>query len=124
MYFDPKGIALRDGYQNAPIPFAWLRAPYLHNGSVPTLSALIGLTDREDDQRGPKRFCRGRNAYDPIAVGLEVVRPGADGTCPDRLPFLFDTSKDGNFNGGHEFPKKDTVDRAGLESLLAYLRTL
>ena len=30
-----------DGYANAPIDGLWLRAPYLHNGSVPTLADLL-----------------------------------------------------------------------------------
>ena len=30
-----------DGYANMPLDGVWLRAPYLHNGSVPTLRALL-----------------------------------------------------------------------------------
>jgi hypothetical protein len=110
-------IAKRDGYLNAPIPFAWLRAPYLHNGSVLTLRALIGL-----DERLP-RFCRGSNPYDPDAIGLIAVAPDGD-RCPAETPFLFDVAQPGNSNAGHMFPPAGSVDRADLEALLVYLGTL
>ena len=29
------------GYANMPLDGVWLRAPYLHNGSVPTMRALL-----------------------------------------------------------------------------------
>ncbi|WP_304608577.1 c-type cytochrome [Inquilinus sp. Marseille-Q2685] len=115
--FDPRKIAMRAGYLNAPLPFLWLRAPYLHNGSVPNLRGLIGLEDR------PTRFCRGRAGYDPAAVGLAVVEP-VDGHCPPQAGFLFDTEKPGNSNKGHEYPPRDAVPRPDLEALLAYLGTL
>ena len=30
------------GYANAPLDGIWLRAPYLHNGSVPNLTGIAG----------------------------------------------------------------------------------
>jgi mono/diheme cytochrome c family protein len=35
-----------DGYANMPLDGVWLRAPYLHNGSVPTLGHLICAATR------------------------------------------------------------------------------
>ena len=35
-----------DGYANMPLDGVWLRAPYLHNGSVPTLRALLFPDER------------------------------------------------------------------------------
>ena len=106
------------GYQSTPIPFVWLRAPYLHNGSVPTLRALIGL-----DKRPPK-FCRGRADYDTKAVGIPVIEPGAEG-CKAPTPFLYDAQIEGNSNQGHDFPVPEKhVTTQGLEDLLAYLRTI
>jgi hypothetical protein len=34
------------GYANMPLDGVWLRAPYLHNGSVPTLRALLFPEER------------------------------------------------------------------------------
>lgn len=114
--FPANEIALRHGYLNAPIPFAWLRAPYLHNASVPTLSALIGLTPR------PDRFCRGDIGYDPVAMGVKFAVPPGD-ACPKEAPFLFDTSQPGNSNAGHDYPQA-SVGAAERQALLAYLGTL
>jgi mono/diheme cytochrome c family protein len=117
MAFAMRDVAKRDGYLNAPLPFLWLRAPYLHNGSVPTLRALIGLDER------PARFCRGRAGYDPAAIGLVPVAPAGD-RCPPEAPFLYDTAVPGNSNAGHAYPPPGAVARPDLEALLAYLGTL
>ena len=111
-------IAKREGYLNAPIPFAWLRAPYLHNGSVLSLRALI-----EPEQRLGK-FCRGpQQQYDPQAIGLAAVAPGPGG-CPPETPFLFDTTQPGNSNAGHFYPAVGALTPEDREALLAYLGTL
>ena len=109
------------GYVNNPIPRAFLRAPYLHNGSVPTLRQLINLDSR------PAVFCRGENVYDPDAMGFVVVEPDGDGRCPDRQSFRFDAKAEGNANTGHDYPWRyddPARDPAALENLLEYLKTL
>ena len=58
-----------DGYANLPLDGLWLRAPYLHNGSVPTLSDLL----LPPDQR-PKHFVRGMDILDGSKGGF--TRPG------------------------------------------------
>ena len=115
--FAAADIAKRDGYLNAPIPFTWLRAPYLHNGSVPTLRALLGLDER------PSVFCRGDGGYDPVAVGVAAPPPGSQG-CDRNMPFLFDTAEPGNSNKGHNYPPPGAVSRGELEALFAYVGTL
>lgn len=110
------------GYINNPIPRTYLRAPYLHNASVPTLRQLINLDPR------PKVFCRGNNRYDPDAVGYKTEPPAADGNCnDDQAPFRFDTTLRGNSNAGHDYPwRYDDPQRdvTALEKLLEYLKTL
>lgn len=111
------------GYINNPIPGVYLRAPFLHNGSVPTLRQLLNLDER------PVRFCRGDNEYDRDAVGLKAPAP-VDGTCPAAIPFLFDTGLPGNSSRGHDKPysreevEQDPAKREELEALIAYLKTL
>ena len=53
------------GYANSPLDGIWLRAPYLHNGSVPTLWHLLNPQDR------PAVFYRGDDTYDFRNVGLQ-----------------------------------------------------
>jgi mono/diheme cytochrome c family protein len=117
---NPDGTPLSDdqilhktgGYMALPLDGIWARAPYLHNGSVPTLAALL-------TKQRPKTFFRGNPAYDPVNVGF-VTSSGSG---------LYDTTLSGNSNAGH-----DTADFLGnvdwqnqpklLHDLLEYLKTL
>jgi hypothetical protein len=82
-----------DGYANMPLDGLWLRAPYLHNGSVPTLRDLLNPSEQR-----PKTFYRGYDVYDPENVGFlsNVARDR------DRTYFRYDTALPGNGNFGHE----------------------
>lgn len=104
------------GYIAQPIEGGLLRAPLLHNGAVPSLSALIHLTPR------PARFARGRNPLDPVVGGI-----AAPEEPNNQMYFVFDTRAVGNGAGGHDYPwhPSDTrYDRAALEDLLEYLKGL
>ena len=77
-------------YRPRPLEGVWATAPFLHNGSVPSIYQLL-LPAEERDQV----FYLGRKEYDPEALGIEVTKfKGA---------FEFDTSITGNSNLGHEF---------------------
>ncbi|MEO1248790.1 MAG: cytochrome c [Pseudomonadota bacterium] len=54
-----------DGYANMPLDGVWLRAPYLHNGSVPTLWDLLLPADER-----PTAFFRGYDVIDTVNVGF------------------------------------------------------
>ncbi|MGA2738276.1 MAG: cytochrome c [Bryobacteraceae bacterium] len=101
-----------NGYSRVPIDGIWLRGPYLHNGSVPNLRALL----MPEDQR-PKVFYRGYDVLDPVNVGFI-----SDGPAAATVGFRLDTSVPGNSNRGHSYgtdltdPQKD--------DLLEYLKTL
>ncbi|WP_447973644.1 c-type cytochrome [Nitrospira sp. Kam-Ns4a] len=99
-----------EGYNNVPLDGLWLRAPYLHNGSVPTLRDLL----KKPDDR-PKRFCRGNDEYDWTNVGFVS-------TPPCGTFFLYDTRIPGNGNQGH-LDGTDLRDDE-KEALLEYLKTL
>src|ERR687891_2363745 len=82
------------GYANSPLDGLWLRAPYLHNGSVPTLRDLLEPSDKR-----PPKFYRGNDLYDPKNVGFVSAEPkDADG----KMYFLYDIRIPGNGNKGHE----------------------
>lgn len=78
-------------YASRPLNGIWASAPYLHNGSVPTLYDLL----LPPDQR-PKVFQTGSREFDPKKVGY--VYDGTHGGS-----FQIDTTKDGNHNTGHTF---------------------
>jgi len=87
----------------------WAAAPYLHNGSVPTLDDLL----KPAAQR-PATFKVG-TVYDVQKVGLSS-------TQPDRPGAIYSTSVEGNSNAGHEYGT--TLSDQDRASLLEYLKTL
>lgn len=98
-----------DGYANAPLDGLWLRGPYLHNGSVPTLAALL-----ETPENRPAAFLRQSDVIDPDGG---FVSPA----CEPQTPDCFDTSLPGNGNGGHLYGTDLTPEEKA--DLLAYLLT-
>jgi mono/diheme cytochrome c family protein len=103
-----------NGYANLPLDGLWLRAPYLHNGSVPTLADLL----TPPEQR-PAAFVRGSDTLDPDRGGF-VAPPCVPASAPTGL-FCYDTSKPGNGNGGHLYGVE--LSAAQKSDLLSYLLT-
>ena len=100
-----------DGYANHPLDAIWARAPYLHNGSVPTMWDLLQTAEKR-----PRRFYRGYTVYDEKHLGFRS--PDADG----GRYFLYDVSRPGNGNGGHEYGAVELSDEQKWE-LIEYLKT-
>ena len=100
-----------EGYANMPLDGVWLRAPYLHNGSVPTLRALLFPDER------PRAFYRGYDVYDWQAVGFV-----SSGSEAEKGGVRFDTGLRGNGNGGHVYGRE--LAPADRETLIEFLKTL
>ena len=100
------------GYNVQYLDGIWLRAPYLHNGSVPTLRDLLEPVDKR-----PKVFYRGYDLYDPVRGGF--ISTGADA---EREGTKFDVSQRGSGNGGHTFGV--TLPDTDKDALVEYLKTL
>ena len=101
-----------DGYANHPLDGIWARAPYLHNGSVPTLRDLLELPERR-----PAVFYRGYDVYDQERVGFVTTVPEERG----RQFFRYDTSIPGNSNAGHLYGA--TLPDEDKRALVEYLKT-
>jgi mono/diheme cytochrome c family protein len=101
-----------NGYANQPLDGVWLRAPYLHNGSVPTLEDLL-----MPPRQRPKIFYRGLDIYDWQRVGF-ISR----GTTAKRVGFKYDTSERGNGNGGHTYGTD--LPASAKRALIEYMKTL
>jgi Cytochrome C oxidase, cbb3-type, subunit III len=99
------------GYMAQALDGLWARAPYLHNGSVPTLSDLL----RPPADR-PQTFYVGYDVYDQARVGF--VSDGPEATSAGRK---FDTTLPGNGNAGHLYGT--TLSDADKHALLEYLKT-
>jgi len=109
------------GYIAPPLDGIWATAPYLHNGSVPTLAGLL------DSRRRPAywRFAAERPDYDRQAVGWDYValehgKAGAAGRDDRRR--IYDTDLEGYSNRGHTFG--DDFTAGEHQALLEYLKTL
>lgn len=94
-YRDPQDPAVRAPavYKPRPLNGIWAVAPYLHNGSVPSLYDLLSLQSAR-----PKTFWLGSKQFDPVKVGYD--------TAELKGAYLFDTDDarhPGNSNRGHEF---------------------
>src|SRR5688500_4838408 len=101
-----------DGYANQPLDGIWLRAPYLHNGSVPTLKALL-----MPPAERPKVFFRNYDVFDFEDVGFVSQGPEAE-----RTGFRFDTGVRGNGNGGHVYGTN--LSARQKRALIEYMKTL
>jgi hypothetical protein len=109
-HFD--SVRITNGYANFLLDGVWARAPYLHNGSVPTLWHLL-----QDPAQRPATFHRGYDVVDNRNVGFISFGPVAV-----EEGFLYDTHLPGNSNRGHDYgsalPDSDKWD------LIEYLKTL
>jgi len=93
----------------------WAVAPYLHNGSVPTLAALL---ETRDDR--PASFKIGPN-YDINALGLAKEQD----KFGDQTLTTSSDRNSGSYNGGHEGPGFGTdLSPDEKKALLEYLKTL
>lgn len=107
------------GYVAPPLDGIWATAPYLHNGSVPTLWHLLHASER------PAVWLRSEDGYDTAKVGLEIQTfdklPAEAATAAQRRRY-FDTHKTGKSAAGHLYPDKLTEDEK--RAVLEYLKTL
>jgi len=109
------GFRKVDGYSSGTLDGLWLNGPYLHNGSVPSLRALLEPPDKR-----PKFFVRGGDVVDGKNGGF--VSPECEPRNPPPGVFCYDVSLIGNSNAGHTYGT--ALAPAEKENLLAYLLTL
>ncbi|MBR8827509.1 MAG: cytochrome c [Gomphosphaeria aponina SAG 52.96 = DSM 107014] len=100
-----------NGYANMPLDGLWLRAPYLHNGSVPTLTDLLAKPENR-----PQVFYRGYDVFDAENVGFVSDVAQENG----KQYFKFDTSLPGNSNSGHLYGTE--LDHEAKKALIEYLK--
>jgi hypothetical protein len=100
------------GYIAAFLDGIWLRAPYLHNGSVPSLRDLLSPVAER-----PKLFYRGYDVYDPVKVGFVT-----EGEEAERVGTRYDVSERASGNQGHEYGTD--LSAKEKDALIEYLKTL
>jgi hypothetical protein len=87
----------RGVYRAKTLKGIWATAPYLHNGSVPTIYDLLLPVEQR-----PKTFKLGTREYDTRKLGYVGDGPRFV-TPPNMQPFVLDTHALGNWNTGHEW---------------------
>jgi hypothetical protein len=107
------------GYIAPPLDGISASAPYLHNGSVPTLWHLLHPRNR------PQVWRRRGKAYDADRVGLAVEewsRLPEEGRDADQRHEYFDTQGFGKSAQGHDYPER--LSESERTAVLEYLKTL
>ena len=109
----PAKLEPANGYMAPPLDGVWATAPYLHNGSVPTIEAVLNSAIRptywKRDFKNP--------VYNTQALGWEFSianEPDGKKTYNTKLP--------GYSNSGHYFGNK--LSHQERKALLEYLKTL
>jgi len=108
------------GYIAPPLDGVWATAPYLHNGSVPTLDVLL------DSTRRPRYWSRDfdKPVYEQNALGwrYRALGQGKSKASAAEQKFIYDTTLPGYGNEGHTFA--DALEDTQRRALLEYLKTL
>jgi mono/diheme cytochrome c family protein len=114
-------LELNEGYIAPPLDGVWASAPFLHNGSVPTIALLL------DSERRPQFWTRSYDStdFDQVELGFAytVLDHGQDAE-PDaaKKKLIYDTTRFAHSNLGHRFG--DTLSDEERRSVLEYLKTL
>lgn len=107
------------GYLAPPLDGVWATAPYLHNGSVPTIWHLLTPEER------PAIWTRSDHGYDHERLGVETVAHDSlpEGLSDWELRRYYRTELRGLGNQGHAYPPGGLSD-ADRTALIEYLKTL
>ena len=96
-----------------PLDGIWITAPYLHNGSVPTLEALLNSSERPTywsrDYENPQ--------YDYENIGWKYTEHEKPGSA-----VIYNTGLKGYGNYGHYFG--DVLTAPERKAVIEYLKTL
>jgi cytochrome c5 len=109
-----------NGYIAPPLDGIWANAPYLHNGSVPTIWDLLTPASR------PSVWTRTDTGYDQQKLGVEAKsfdKLPDDATDPVQKRRYYQTNVRGFSNQGHQFPPQGLSDD-NKRALIEYLKTL
>ena len=109
----PARLAASNGYVAPPLDGVWVTAPYLHNGSVPTIEGVLNSSIR------PTYWSRDfeNPDYDYSALGWKY-----DSTRSQGNKKVYNTTLPGYGNYGHYFGDKLSIEER--RSVIEYLKTL
>jgi len=104
-------------YRAKTLKGIWATAPFLHNGSVPSLYELLLTAEKRT-----RKFKMGTKEFDPVKLGF--VFDGPRFLTSEGAPeFEYDTSLLGNWNTGHEWWFYDELDDEKRYEIIEFLKT-
>jgi hypothetical protein len=118
------------GYQVPPLWGIWASAPYLHNGSVPNLRAILFPDERPKAWKlidDPQVYSAPYTPYNVESPGLVTQVVKVNGPTSDSK--LYNTQNKGCSNEGHNImdwsgPEEKPIPKDTKEDILVYLKTL
>ena len=122
MYNEGMSVELHSGYITPPLTGVWATAPYFHNGSVPSLEAVLnshirprywqklGVVEGTDYE-----ITRG-------AVKFKELNYGQSGALPLLKRYIYDTTLKGYSNQGHTYG--DKLSNQERQAVIEFLKTL
>jgi len=112
----------QDSYAAPRLHAVWARFPYLHNGSIPSVSDLLKPA-AERTRYFSLRDAGELERFDEDSLGLRVKgRHEVRGKPALHSREIYDTTLQGQSNQGHEF--QTTLDASAKQDLIEYLKTL
>ena len=109
------------GYVAPPLDGVWSTAPFLHNGSVPTIRAVLDSATRPRMWHHRDRSSAAKTSYNQIDLGWHFIEPSAQEKDASGA-WLYDTNKPGYANHGHYFG--DGLEHHERDAVIEYLKTL
>lgn len=106
-------LVATNGYVAPPLDGVWATAPYLHNGSVPTLEDLLNSEQRPTYWQ--RTFDSNDFDYQKVGWNYEVKNAGGKN-------IIYDTTLPGYGNSGHFYGDKLSLEER--TDLIEYLKTL
>ena len=109
------------GYVAPPLDGIWATAPFLHNGSVPTIAMVLNSGQRPRYWQHEVTDTSEPDSYDQVQLGWahSVLVEGKSGVDDVRV---YDTSLPGYSNSGHLFGDHLSEEQRG--AVIEYLKTL
>jgi len=116
----PAKLVPFNGYVAPPLNGVWITAPYFHNGSVPTIEAVLNSKLRptywtRDFAQGTTPGDSTKYDYEKLGWQFQAL-PGADNK------YIYNTTLPGYGNYGHSFG--DQLSDAERKAVIEYLKTL
>ena len=109
------------GYVAPPLDGVWATAPFLHNGSVPTVAMVLNSQIRPQYWQHEVADANDPESYDKQRLGWNhTVLASGKASAEDIR--IYDTDQPGYSNGGHQFG--DHLSDTERSAVIEYIKTL